>query len=190
LENNKPIAAGKSSIELVESDKVFDAIAPRPGQKFLDLACGFGKYSLEIAERVGPDGEVYALDLWPEGLEYLREQAAVRGLEQIEAMRVDMTGELPFPDRSLNACLIATTLHDLSKDQQRSVLNEVARTLQDGGELNIIEFKKIDVGPGPPVEVRMEEEEVDALVTSHGFEKIGRADVGDYHYLTRYRKRA
>ncbi|MFO7983378.1 MAG: class I SAM-dependent methyltransferase [Desulfuromonadales bacterium] len=190
MDNNKPIAAGKSSIELVDSDKVFDAIAPQPGQRFLDLACGFGKYSLEIAERVGPDGKVYALDLWAEGLEQLREEAAAKGLEQIEAMLVDMTGKLPFPDGSLNACLIATTLHDLSKDQQRSVLNEVARILEDGGELNIIEFRKIDFGPGPPVEIRMTEEDVDTLVTSHGFEKIGRAEVGDYHYLTRYRKMA
>ncbi|NIQ93557.1 MAG: hypothetical protein GWN87_04645, partial [Desulfuromonadales bacterium] len=77
-----------------------------------------------------------------------------------------------------------------SEDQQRSVLDEVARTLEEGGELDIIEFRKIDFGPGPPVDIRIKEEDVDALVTSHGFEKIGRADVGDYNYLTRYRKRA
>ncbi|NIQ93558.1 MAG: methyltransferase domain-containing protein, partial [Desulfuromonadales bacterium] len=100
MNDSKPVAAGKSSFDLIEPEKVFAAIAPQPGSRFLDLACGSGKYALEIAERVGNEGRVYALDLWAEGLEYLREQAAARGLDQIQAMQVDMTGVLPFADAS------------------------------------------------------------------------------------------
>ncbi len=49
-------AFGSSALELVP---------PRPGQRVLDLGCGFGDATRQIASLVGPDGEVLGLDVSP-----------------------------------------------------------------------------------------------------------------------------
>ncbi|MDX1384016.1 MAG: methyltransferase domain-containing protein, partial [Thermoanaerobaculia bacterium] len=35
---------------------------PKPGERFLDLGCGFGDTTFELARRVGPDGEAVGVD--------------------------------------------------------------------------------------------------------------------------------
>ncbi len=83
---------------------------------------------------------------------------------------------------------MATILHDLSKSGQRAVIQEVTRLLKPGGMLNIIEFKKIEKGPGPPMKIRMDEQEVDSLVTEFGFIKVAGGEVGEFNYLLKYEK--
>jgi len=51
-----------------------------------------------------------------------------------------------------------------------------------------IEFKKIDKGPGPPIEIRMDEDQVEALVTPYGFKKLIGCEVGAFNYLSQYKK--
>jgi ubiquinone/menaquinone biosynthesis C-methylase UbiE len=186
--NNKPVAAGKSSFDLVDTEKVFKIIDPKPDSCFLDLACGVGKYSIEIAKILGADNKIYAIDLWPEGIEFLAGEADSKNLKNIKTILADITKDLPLDDNSIDTCLIATALHDLTKTGQESVINEVARLLRPEATLNIIEFKKIEKGPGPPIDIRMGEEEVDKLVAPYGFEKISVNDVGAYNYLIQFKK--
>jgi len=66
-----PVAAGKSSIDLVDRKKVFSILDVRSNSNFLDLACGIGNYSLEVAKGIGEKGRVFAIDLWEGGFEAL-----------------------------------------------------------------------------------------------------------------------
>ncbi len=49
----KPVAAGKSSFDLIDTEKTFAMIDVGPHSSFLDLACGIGTYSIEIAKTIG-----------------------------------------------------------------------------------------------------------------------------------------
>jgi len=49
-------------------------------------------------------------------------------------------------------------------------------------------FKKIGKGPGPPLHVRMEEGEIEALVTGYSFTKVAGEEAGEFNYLVKYRK--
>ena len=46
----------------VHSDMAFDNFAIQPGDKVLDIGCGYGETCLDIARIVGPEGEVFGLD--------------------------------------------------------------------------------------------------------------------------------
>jgi hypothetical protein len=46
----------------------------------------------------------------------------------------------------------------------------------------------MDRGPGPPMERRMEEEDIRALVTQCGFIKVAGGEVGEFNYLLKYKK--
>jgi ubiquinone/menaquinone biosynthesis C-methylase UbiE len=186
--SDKPVAAGKSSFDLLDTEKVFAIIDVKPDSCFLDLACGIGKYSLEIAKHIGEKGSVYAVDLWQEGIESLDQQIAAEGAKNIKTIVADISSRVPLEENSIDSCLMATILHDLTQEDQKTTMQEVARLVKPGGMLNIIEFKKIDKGPGPPIEIRMDEKDVAALVTQYGFEKVAGSEVGEFNYLLKYSK--
>jgi SAM-dependent methyltransferase len=54
--------------------------APQPGESCLDIGCGCGQTSLQLAERVRPDGSVAGVDLSAPMLERARERAKAAGL--------------------------------------------------------------------------------------------------------------
>ena len=184
--SSKPVAAGKSSFDLINTEEMFAIIDLKLHSIFLDLACGVGNYSVEIANRIGDKGKIYAVDLWQEGIAALNQKISVAGIKNIKTRVADITTRLPFEENSVDACLLATILHDLPSSGQRTAIQEIARLLKPGGMLNIVEFKKIDKGPGPPLRIRMDEQDVDSLVTKHGFTKVAGADVGEFNYLLRY----
>jgi len=186
--NDKPVAAGKSSFDLIDAEKAFAIMNLKPDSVFLDLACGVGKYSIEIAKNIGGKGAVYAFDLWEEGIEALNQEIGMSGIKNIKTIVADIREKLPLEENSIDACLMATILHDLSINDQQKALGEVARVLKDGGTLNIIEFKKIDKGPGPPIHIRMDDNQVEAVVTPYGFVRVARSYIGEFNYILKYKK--
>lgn len=66
------------------------------GQHLIDLGCGPGYASVDLAAIVGPKGRITAIDRSPTFLERLRTRARDAGLENIEQLRVDLdSGSLP-----------------------------------------------------------------------------------------------
>jgi SAM-dependent methyltransferase len=61
-----------------------------PGQRVVDLGCGSGRTTLELASRVGPGGEVLGVDIAAEMLARGRERAARSGAGNIEFLHADV----------------------------------------------------------------------------------------------------
>ncbi len=184
----KPIAVGKSSYDLVDADKVFSTLNLQTDTVFLDLACGRGAYSLDAAKRLGKEGLVYGVDLWEEGVNVLKKQAEDLGLKNIKPLHNDAS-KIHIQDNSIDICLMATVLHDFVVDGNvDNVLKEVARVLKPKGILAIIEFKKIDGTPGPPIHIRMSPDEVEKRLQPFGFTRKTDdiIDVGPYNYLIQF----
>ncbi len=180
----KPKGAGSSSFDLVDSKMVLKELGLQENSVFLDMACGRGAYSLAAARQVGAHGRVYAVDLWQEGIEDLREQARARGIQNIRAIVTPAGACNEIENASVDVCLLATALHDMLQTQDAdAALAEAARVLKQAGHLIVIEFKKIAGPPGPSVKVRLTAEEVEALVIPHGFKKDRLVEVGPYNYL-------
>jgi ubiquinone/menaquinone biosynthesis C-methylase UbiE len=186
-EKDRPLGAGKSSFDLIDSQAVFGELRLQGGATFLDVACGRGDYTLAALKAVGKSGLIYAVDLWEEGIATLREQAAAQGIENIEALVCDVGKEIPVETGRVDVCLMATVLHDLVQTGDADgALREVGRVLNSQGSLAIIEFKKIDGPPGPPIGVRLTSDETESLVLPHGFRKKRTLDVGPYNYMTTF----
>ena len=180
----KPKGAGRSSFNLLDSAQLLRELDLRKGSTFLDLGCGRGEYAIAAAERVGEDGLVYAVDLWKEGIETLREDASSKGLKQIKPVVADITSHLPFEEGSIDLCFMATVLHDLVEFRsEEETLKEVRRMLKKEGTFDIVEYKKIDGPPGPPITIRLTPEEVEDLLAPYAFRKERTLEVGPYHYL-------
>lgn len=191
MENNereKPHGAGKSSFDLVDADLVFGEFRLGGGISFLDLGCGRGEYAIAAASIIGDEGFVYAVDLWEEGIASLREQVAAKGIKNLKAMVADVGKMIPMEDNSVDMCFMATVFHDLVlADEADSALEEIFRVMKRDGLLAIVEFKKVDGPPGPPLSSRLAPEEVEEKVTPYGFELIKVTTAGAYNYLMIFR---
>ena len=64
-------------------DAALDAIALKKGDVVADIGAGVGYFTWRMAERVGPEGKVYANDIQPRMLEQLRKNIATRGLTNV-----------------------------------------------------------------------------------------------------------
>src|SRR5579863_790947 len=60
-----------------------------PGQRVLDIATGIGEPAMSAARRVGPGGQVVAIDQSPNMLAITRERAATTDLRNIEFIELD-----------------------------------------------------------------------------------------------------
>lgn len=186
MNNSKqnPKGAGKTSFELIDSNKLKDTLPVKPGSVVIDLACGKGIYSMFLSDIVGETGLIYAVDLWEEGLSLLGSQIEQKDICNILPMLNDATKQLDIDDHSADICLMATVLHDFEEaGQADTVLEEIRTLLKPGGCLAIIEFKKNEGPPGPPMGIRLSDIEVEKMVTRHGFQKKDAVDIGEYNYL-------
>jgi len=186
----RPPGAGRSSFGLIDRKILFNELHLMSGTSLLDLGCGRGEYALAAAKFIGEQGRIYGIDLWEEGIADLREQAAAKGLKNLTALVSDISQRIPLNNHSIDVCLMATVLHDLVEvDAAGKTLHEVHRVLLPGGLLAIVEFKKIDGPPGPPMTIRLAPEEVNRIVTPHGFMERRGVEVGPYNYLTTFSAR-
>ena len=106
----------------------------REGETVLDLGSGGGIDVLLSAQRVGPTGFAYGLDMTEQMLELARRNAAAAGTTNVE-FRQGRIEQIPLPDASVDV-IISNCVVNLSTDKG-AVMAEIARVLKPGGRIGI-----------------------------------------------------
>ena len=182
--SSHPTGAGKTSFDLIDTELFFKAIDLKPDEVLLDLACGRGVYTLAIAERFRRVGRIIGVDLWAEGIDQLNAEAQAKGLNEVEGIVGDVGEKIPVADDSVDVLMIATALHDFYNDGiAENALREIKRVVKSNGRILIIEFKKIEPPPGPPISSRLSPEEVMELFDAHNFRGSPAINLGPSTYL-------
>ncbi len=187
--NKKPIAAGKSSFSLMDTNRLFDIMTLPEGGIFLDAACGPGDYSMEAARRFPASCTIIAIDLWEEGIRKLKKQIDKAGFKNVYAKVADISRHIPIMDEKIDFCLLCCTLHDLIYDGTgHGALKEIARVLKPFGLLAVVEFYKKPGPPGPPEPIRLDESETIRLVSDYGFRHTKTCKAGPHNYIALFSK--
>jgi SAM-dependent methyltransferase len=150
-----------------------------PGEVVLDLGSGGGIDVLLSAQRVGPTGKAYGLDMTDEMLALARENQAKAGATNVEFLKGEME-DIPLPDDTVDV-IVSNCVINLSADKDR-VLAEAFRVLRPGGRLAVSD---VVVRGEVPREIRrsvelwigcvagaLEESDYRAKLAKAGFEAI------------------
>jgi SAM-dependent methyltransferase len=106
----------------------------RPGEVVLDLGSGGGIDVLLSAQRVGPTGKAYGLDMTDEMLALARENQRKAGVSNVEFLKGAIEA-IPLPDDTVDV-IISNCVINLSADKDR-VLAEAFRVLKPGGRFAV-----------------------------------------------------
>ncbi|WP_104019757.1 bifunctional demethylmenaquinone methyltransferase/2-methoxy-6-polyprenyl-1,4-benzoquinol methylase UbiE [Roseovarius nitratireducens] len=127
-------------IHRVWKDAMMDWLAPRPGQRLLDVAGGTGDISFRFLKRAG-QGHATVLDLTEEMLVEGRRRAEAEALAQSLDWVVGDAMALPFDDNSFDVYTISFGIRNVTRPED--ALAEAFRVLRPGGRLMVLEFSQI-----------------------------------------------
>lgn len=108
----------------------------RPGETVLELGPGPGAFTLEAAQRVGPEGKVIAVDIQPEMIAQVQARVQAAGVINVET-HVASAYELPLENASVDRAYLITVLPEVP-DPVRA-LREIRRVLKPGGVVSMTE---------------------------------------------------
>jgi SAM-dependent methyltransferase len=105
----------------------------KKGYVVADLACANGYYTFPIADLVGPEGKVYAVDLGEKCIHRIQKIAQKRGYLNIEAHAASVVGMDFIKDRSIDLVWADGLLCSMEGDRQAAV-EEIKRILKQNGQ--------------------------------------------------------
>lgn len=127
-------------------DAMMDWLAPRGGQKLLDVAGGTGDISFRFLKRAG-HGHATVLDLTEPMLVEGRKRAEAAQMADSLDWVVGDAMALPFEDNTFDVYTISFGIRNVTRPQE--ALNEAYRVLRPGGRLMVLEFSQI---PNPAMQ--------------------------------------
>ena len=127
-------------IHRIWKDAMMDWLAPRPGQKLLDVAGGTGDISFRFLKRAGR-GHATVLDLTEPMLVEGRKRAEAESMADSLDWVVGDAMALPFADNTFDVYTISFGIRNVTRPQE--ALNEAFRVLRPGGRLMVLEFSQI-----------------------------------------------
>lgn len=157
---------------------VLDPLRVAPGMRVLDAGCGPGRLTIPAAERVGPRGEVIALDVQAAMLARVRSEAARRGLVNVRT-RQGSVESAALARGSIDRAFLVAVLGEVP--DRVGALRALHAALRPDGVLSVTELL-----PDPHYQTRRT---VRGLAERAGFELAGQHGTW-LAFTMRFRKRA
>ena len=162
-----------------------DAIGVAEGSKVAELGAAGGWFTLQLAERVGPNGRVYAEDIQPAMLEGIRRRMQSENITYVTT--VLGTPSDPHLPPGLDAALISDAFHEMDDPDDPklvvTLLRNVARSLKPQGRLGIVDWTPGSGGPGPEADHRVDPKTVIAAARAAGLQLVTREDFPPFVFL-------
>jgi len=144
-----------------------------------EFGCGYGTFTFPAARTIG--GTVYALDIEPELIQAVSEEAKRQNLKNVNAILRDFAAEgSGLRDESVDYVMLFNILH---LENPAALLEEAGRILRQKGLVGIIHWNYDPSTPrGPSMSIRPKPQDCIDWAQEAGFHSPERHDLKPYHY--------
>jgi ubiquinone/menaquinone biosynthesis C-methylase UbiE len=163
-----------------ECSTMLKALHVKPGQTVCDMGCGNGFYTLKLAEMVGKEGKVLAVDIQPEMLSLLRRRADADQLKNVKTV-VGTTVDPRLPEGKVDLILCVDVYHEFSNPEE--MLAAMHKSLAPHGRVALVEFRGED--PNVPIKPlhKMTKEQILKEWPPNGFKLVEQFDKLPWQHL-------
>ncbi len=151
------LPAAMSSILLMEGredleqpSKTLDYMKLQDGDLVADIGCGNGFYSLRVAERIGPHGAVFAVDVQQGMLDQLQERMAAAGTRNIYPVLGEFT-DPNLPPGKIDWVLLVDAYHEFA--DPKAMLAKIKASLAPDGKVALLEYRAEQEDLGTPIKI-------------------------------------
>ena len=155
-----------------------------PYHKVADIGCGPGFFSVPLAKYLS-HGKLYALDVDNEMLTVLRSRVKATRLGNVEILETDGLN-FDVPPLSLDGTLLAFVVH--ANEDRPAFLRAAAKLLRGSGWFCVLEWYRVETEHGPPLEKRVDPQDMIALGRDAGLTLLHQRDLNDSQYMLLYKK--
>jgi ubiquinone/menaquinone biosynthesis C-methylase UbiE len=145
----------------------------KPGMTVCDMGSGNGYHTLPMAEAVGKEGKVYAVEVQPEMIEMLHTRAKEKGITNIVSIIGEMT-DPKLPVASCDMILLVDVYHEFSYPE--SMLAGMKKALKPEGVIVMVEFRAEDDSVPIRPEHKMTKAQINKELLSNGFKLVREFD--------------
>ncbi len=152
--------------EYQKPHEVITALNLKTGEVIADIGAGSGYFTFRLARHVGDTGRVYAVDVSPDMVLHLNRR--IRDLQAKNVVSILSAPDDPLlADASIDRFFICDTWHHIAGHARYLAL--MKRMLKAGGQVVMIEFKKAKTPVGPPLEMRIDRDDLLKEMETNGF---------------------
>jgi predicted methyltransferase len=127
----------ESRAKAIRLSEIVDALALSPGSHVADIGAGEGFFTARLAKRVGPDGQVFAIDIDDKhAIPKLKELVEKESLENVSVI-LSEPGDPKLPREGLDAVLMVIVYHEV--EPYKEMLAHVFSALKPGGRFVIVD---------------------------------------------------
>jgi len=119
------------------AETLLDRAGVVAGMRVLDAGCGPGRVTLPAARRVGPTGDVVALDIQEAMLRRVRQKLDAQGVTNVRLLHAAL-GDGQTETEAFDRALLVTVLGEIP--DKTAALGEIHRALKPGGILSVTEM--------------------------------------------------
>ena len=116
--------------------EVVEKLALKPGDRVADIGAGGGYFTWYLANAVGPDGTVYAVEIDRTGLDMIRRDMSARGVKNVVPILAQPMD--PLLPESVDLVFNCDTYHHMS--DRSAYFQSLARYLKPDGRVAILDF--------------------------------------------------
>jgi len=165
-------------------------LALAPGMRVADFGSSSGFYSLAMAEEVGEDGQVFAVDIQKDLLDRLKNEARQRRLSNIQIIWGDLEhlGGTKLQEKSLDAVVASNLFFQI--ENKDALCLEIKRVLKRNARVLIIDWSGSFGGLVPTAKDIIPKTQMISLFQNHGFSLDKEIEAGANHYGIVFRNSA
>jgi ubiquinone/menaquinone biosynthesis C-methylase UbiE len=166
-----------ANLDLNQQKDILEAIRLKPGMDIADVGAGDGTHARIFAEKVSPEGKVYAVEIVQEFLDHINAVCEEKGIKNVRCVLGSDTSCNLEPS-SVDVVYTCDTYHHF--EYPFKMMASIHKALRPDGQFIIIDFKD------KSWHVRADSKTVIEEITRSGFKLIDSREFGNMFFLASF----